>query len=154
MSRDTRIDVDRRVFLKAAAWSTIAATVALKACASPPEDSSGVMYDPSGLTEDLELFDLGVQSGLTSTGALLWTHRSTDASLQVRVWLEGGPLVLDEPVETEGAFIKVAVEELSPGARYGARGGCAGAASGGCDASGQLAPEVCWSRRQRASRRW
>ena len=118
MSRDTRIDVDRRVFLKAAAWSTIAATVALKACASPPEDSSGVMYDPSGLTEDLELFDLGVQSGLTSTGALLWTHRSTDASLQVRVWLEGGPLVLDAPVETEGAFIKVAVEELSPGARY------------------------------------
>ena len=119
MSRDTRIDVDRRVFLKAAAWSTIATTVALKACASPSEEPPGVIYDPSALPEDPELFDLGVQSGLTSTGALLWTHRSTAAPLQVRVWLEGGPLILDAVVETEGAFVKVAVEELSPGARYG-----------------------------------
>jgi len=75
-------------------------------------------FDPSAVAEEPDLFDLGVQSGLTQTGVILWTHLSKVVPLNVRVWAVDGPLVLDELIEPTSDFVKVAVEELAPGGSY------------------------------------
>ena len=119
MSRQTRFCVDRRSFLKATAWSTLASSTALHGCAQPTDSAPQPTFDADGVPENDALFDLGVQSGLTATGVLLWTHLSTLVPLSVRVWHVDGPLVLDAQIEPSGAFVKLVVEELESGASYG-----------------------------------
>lgn len=118
MSRVTRFCVDRRSFLRTTAWSTLATTAALQACATPSEPEPRPSFDPSSVPEDSQLFDLGVQCGLTATGALLWTHLRNLVPLSVRVWSQEGSLVLDAPLDVQSAFVKVAIEDLKPGESY------------------------------------
>jgi phosphodiesterase/alkaline phosphatase D-like protein len=118
MSRVSRFCGDRRSFLKVTAWSTLASSAALHSCAETAISSARPTFDPGAVPERPDIFDLGVQSGLTSTGALLWTHLSTLVPLSVRVWLVDGAVVLDAPMEAPGAFVKLAVEALDPGGAY------------------------------------
>jgi alkaline phosphatase D len=118
MSRVTQFCVERRRFLKTTAWSTLATTVVFQACAQPSSSESAPLFDPDAVPEAPHLFDLGVQCGLTPTGALLWTHLTSLVPVAVRVWSGEGALVLDAPIDVQGAFVKVAIEDLTPGERY------------------------------------
>ncbi len=118
MSEEPQFPMDRRRFLATTVWSTLATTVTLQACSDGGEGGGEPRFDPSTIPEDPERFDLGVQAGLTGTGALLWTHRTVLGPLELRVWVRDGDLVLDSTVDSESHFVKAAVDGLIPGERY------------------------------------
>jgi len=103
--------------LKVTAWSAVA-TASLSWGGGSEGSSPSATFDPTAIPVDDVLFDLGVQSGLTSSGVVLWTHWAQEGALVARVWRDDGAVVVDVELEPTGAFVKVVVEGLEPATTY------------------------------------